>query len=133
MANRVVHFEIEAKDKERAKKFYSQAFGWEMDQMDEKYGGYVVVKTGENTGKMEDMGINGGIFEVPKKEYNAFRCIVGVDDVYKAMADVKKAGGKVSSEKPDNIPNVGLYVRCEDTEGNRFALLQPSPDMMPKS
>ena len=62
MANRVVHFEIEAKDKERAKKFYASAFGWEMEQMDNKYGDYVVVKTGENTGRMEDMRINGGIF-----------------------------------------------------------------------
>ena len=133
MANRVVHFEIEAKNKERAKKFYASAFGWEMDQMDEEYGDYVVVKTGENTGKMENMGINGGIFQVKKKEYNAFRCIIGVDDVNKAMADVIDAGGKVISKKPDDIPNVGLFVRCEDTEGNRFALLQPSQDMMPKS
>ncbi len=133
MANRVVHFEIEAKDKERAKKFYTQAFGWEMDQMDEKYGGYVVVKTGDNTGKMQDMGINGGIFEVPKKELNAFRCIVGVNDINKAMADVIDAGGKVLSEKPDDIPGVGLYAKCEDTEANIFGLLQPSPDMMPKS
>jgi len=133
MANRVVHFEIEAQDVNRAKKFYTDAFGWEMQQMGNDYGDYVVVKTGENTGKMEDMGINGGIYHgETKKEVNAYRCVVGVDDINKAMEAVGAAGGKVLSEKPDDIKNVGLYVSCEDTEGNRFTLLQPSPDMMPK-
>ena len=46
---------------------------------------------------------------------------------------IKKAGGKVIGEKPDDIPNVGIFMRCEDTEGNVFALLQPAPgDWMPK-
>lgn len=126
MANRVVHFEIEAKDKERAKKFYTSAFGWKMDQMDEKYGGYVVVNTGD---PKEPGGINGGIFQVDKKELNSFRCIIAVDEINKAMEDVKANGGKVLSEKPDDIPGVGLYAKCEDTEGNLFGLLQPSGDM----
>lgn len=134
MANRVVHFEIEAQDVDRARKFYTQAFGWEMEQMGQDYGDYVVVKTGENTGKMEDMGINGGIYHgKAKKEVNAYRCVVGVDDINKAIVDVKAAGGKVLSKKPENIPNVGLFVSCEDTEGNRFTLLQPSPNMMPEN
>ena len=34
MPNRIVHFEIEAADRERAKNFYSQAFGWQLQQMD---------------------------------------------------------------------------------------------------
>ena len=33
MPNRIVHFEIEAADRDRAKNFYAQAFGWEMQQM----------------------------------------------------------------------------------------------------
>jgi uncharacterized protein len=142
MANRVVHFEIEAKDKDRAKKFYADAFGWEMDQQGEDMGGYIVVKTGENTGEMKDMGINGGIFQREKKELNAYSCVIGVEDVDKAIKDVKAAGGKVydDNQTPDgkplgekmDIPGVGIYVKCDDTEGNRFTLLQPSPDMMPK-
>jgi hypothetical protein len=130
MGNRVVHFEIEAQDVTRAKQFYSKAFGWKMQEMGGDYNDYVVAQTGE---PMEPMGINGGIYHgKAKKEVNAYRCVVGVDDVEKAMKDVEAAGGKVLSKKPDNIKNVGLYVSCEDTEGNRFTLLQPSPDMMPK-
>lgn len=139
MANRIVHFEIEAKDAKRASKFYADAFGWEMDQQGPEMGNYVVVKTGENTGKMEDIGINGGIYEDSEKKLNAFSCVVGVEDVDKAIADVRAAGGKVFEHNMDDkghdmgekidIPTIGIYVKCEDTEGNKFTLLQPSPDM----
>ena len=124
MPNRIVHFEIEAKDKLRAKKFYTDAFGWKMDVMGDEMGGYVTVDTGK-----EPMGINGGIFQVEKKELNAFSCVVGVDNAEKAMKDVKAAGGKVLDDKPVDIPGIGKYVKCEDTEGNRFTLLEPSADM----
>src|SRR5579872_185016 len=137
MANRVVHFEIEAKDKERAKKFYSEAFGWKMDAQPEEYGGYVVVTTGD---PKEPGGINGGIYQEDKKKLNAFSCVVAIDDVDQAIVAVKKAGGKVFDDNvtPDgkklgekmDIPGIGIYVKCEDTEGNKFTLLQPSPDMM---
>jgi|SRR5260221_2464613 len=127
MANRVVHFEVEAKDAKRASEFYEKAFGWDAENQGGEYGNYIVV----TSGKPDEMGINGGIFQVEKKELNAYRCIIGVDDITKAMADVTAAGGKVTGEKPDDIPHVGLFIRCEDTERNRFALLQPSPDMKP--
>ncbi|HSX49177.1 MAG TPA: VOC family protein [Candidatus Saccharimonadales bacterium] len=130
MGNRVVHFEIEAKDVARAKKFYTDAFGWKMEQMDAKYGDYVVVTTGD---PKEAGGINGGIYTTPgkKKEVNAFRCVVAVDDIEKAAEDVEKAGGKIltKNKKADNIPGVGLFLSCEDPEKNRFTLLQPSGDM----
>lgn len=137
MANRVVHFEIEAEDVERAKKFYSEAFGWKMEQMGEEMGSYIVVTTGD---PKEPGGINGGLFQVGQKELNAYRCVVAVDDIDKAIADVKAAGGKVydDNKAPDgtvigekvDIPTVGIYAKCKDPDGNFFSLLQPSPDMM---
>lgn len=33
------------------------------------------------------------------------------------MEDVKKAGGEVIGDKMD-IPMVGIYAKCKDTEGN---------------
>lgn len=140
MGNRVVHFEIEAKDAKRASKFYADAFGWKMDHQGEDFGGYVVATTGD---RKEPGGINGGIFQVDKKELNAYSCVIGVDDIDKAIADVKKAGGKVfdDNKTPDgkllgekiDIPQIGIYAKCEDTEGNRFTLLQPDlAGMQPK-
>ncbi len=129
MPNRIVHFEIEAADQNRAKQFYSQAFGWQMDQMGEEMGNYVVVVTGD---PKEPGGINGGIFMAPpggKKELNAYSCVVGVDNIDESMAKVKSAGGELLSDKMD-IPMVGIYVRCKDTEGNIFTMLQPAPGSM---
>ena len=129
MPNRIVHFEIEATDRERAKSFYAQAFGWQMDQMGEDMGQYVVVTTGD---PKEPGGINGGIFASPpgaSKELNAYSCVVGVDNIDQSTQKVKAAGGQVLGDKMD-IPTVGTFVRCKDTEGNIFTMLQPLPTSM---
>ena len=129
MPNRVVHFEIEATDRERAKSFYSQAFGWQMQQMGDDMQQYVVVTTGD---PKEPGGINGGIFVSPpgsSKELNAYSCVVGVDSIDQSMEKVKAAGGQLLGDKMD-IPGVGTFVRCKDTEGNIFTMLQPLPTSM---
>ncbi len=125
MANRVVHFEIQAKDLERAKKFYSQAFDWKMDQMGPDMSNYVVIITGD---PKEPGGINGGMVQTDDKKWNAYSCVISVDDVKKAMEDVKSAGGQII-DGPMDIPTVGKYVLCKDTEDNFFTLLEPSPEM----
>jgi predicted enzyme related to lactoylglutathione lyase len=129
MPNRIVHFEVEATDRERAKRFYSQAFGWQMQQMGQDMGEYVVVTTGD---PKEPGGINGGIFASPpgsSKELNAYSCVVGVENIDQSMDKVKAAGGQLLGEKMD-IPTVGTFVRCKDTEGNIFTMLQPLPTSM---
>ncbi len=126
MPNRIVHFEIEAADRERAKNFYSQAFGWQLQQMGDEMSNYVVVITGD---PKEPGGINGGIFGTQPgaaKELNAFSCVVGVDNIDQAMAKVKSAGGQLMGDKMD-IPTIGTFVRCKDTEGNIFTMLQAIP------
>src|ERR1700687_3175387 len=128
MPNRIVHFEIEAVDQERAKNFYVQAFGWQMQQMGQDMGNYVVVITGD---PKAPGGINGGIYSAAPgaKELNAFRCVVGVDNIDQAMAKVKSAGGQLLSDKMD-IPTIGTFITCKDTEGNTFTMLQPLPGSM---
>lgn len=144
MPNRVVHFEIAATNAKRASDFYSKAFGWNVEVQGEEYGGYVLVTSGPQIPtNIQDVGINGGIYEVKEKDVNAFRCVIGVDDIDKAISDVKSAGGKVFDDNigPDgkpcgeilDIPKIGRFAKCEDTEGNIFSLLQPSMDIMEKS
>jgi predicted enzyme related to lactoylglutathione lyase len=129
MPNRVVHFEIEAVDRDRAKNFYAQAFGWRMEQLGEEMGNYVVVTTGD---PKDPGGINGGIYMTAPgatKELNAFSCVVGVENIDQAMQSVKSAGGELLGDKMD-IPGIGILVRCQDTEGNIFTILQPAPGSM---
>ena len=126
MPNRVVHFEIEATDRERAKNFYAQAFGWELQQMGAEMSEYVLVMTGD---PKEPGGINGGIYSTPPgdaKEVNAFSCVIGVDDIDQAMSKVTAAGGQTMGDKMD-IPGIGTFARCKDTEGNIFTMLQALP------
>lgn len=97
-----------------------------MQQMGPDMGEYVVVITGDAT---EPGGINGGIFTTPPgatKELNAYSCVVGVENIDQSMDKVKAAGGELLGEKMD-IPTVGTFVRCRDTEGNIFTMLQPLP------
>lgn len=122
MPNRVVHFEIEASDPDRAKKFYTDAFGWEMEQTGPEMSNYIVVKTGD---PKEAGGINGGIFKSlsDSKEVNAYSCVVGVDNIDQAIEKIKSSGGLVTTDKMD-IPGVGTFAKCKDTEGNIFSILQ---------
>jgi uncharacterized protein len=127
MPNRVVHFEVEATDPERAKAFYSQAFGWQMQQMGEDMGNYVVVITGD---PKEPGGINGGIYKSQAaKELNAYSCVIAVDNIDQAMEKIRAAGGQLQGDKMD-IPGIGTFIRCKDTEGNLFSILQPAPGSM---
>jgi predicted enzyme related to lactoylglutathione lyase len=129
MPNRVVHFEIEAVDRERASAFYARAFGWQTQQLGADMGNYVVVQTGD---PKEPGGINGGIFSSPPgatKELNAYSCVIGVENIDEAMANVRSAGGELMGDKMD-IPTIGTLARCKDTEGNIFTILQPLPTAM---
>ena len=113
----------------RARNFYVQAFGWQMQQMGPEMGDYVVVTTGD---PKEPGGINGGIFITPPgatKELNAYSCVIAVENIDDAMASVKAAGGQLMDGKMD-VPTIGTFVRCKDTEGNIFTMLQPLPGAM---
>jgi predicted enzyme related to lactoylglutathione lyase len=127
-----------ADDVERAKKFYSSVFGWEMQQMGSEFGNYVVIKTGPGPDdmakgvRMEDVGINGGLMKrnapLPPDGMspNAFTCIIGVDDIDAYITKVEAAGGKPQTDKMD-VPGVGQLRYYKDTEGNIFGMLQPVP------
>ena len=136
--NRVVHFEIHADDVERAKKFYTGLFGWEMQQMGSEYGDYVVVVTGPGpdeiaAGKvtMENVGINGGLMKrrgprpAPDAPVNGYSCIVGVDDVDAMVEKAKGLGATMALDAMD-IPNVGRLAYMHDTEGNIFGIIKPA-------
>lgn len=128
--NPVVHFEMPGKDKGRMRKFYETAFGWQTEQLGKEMGEYVVVTTtelDEETGFPARPGaINGGFYQMTDDPVSRYPSIViAVDDIREAMEKVEEAGGKILSEKPDDIPGVGLYVSFKDTEGNRVGMLEP--------
>ena len=64
--NPVVHFEMPYESSERVMKFYSQAFGWQMNNTGPEMGNYVLAgttETDENRMVKTPGTINGGFFE----------------------------------------------------------------------
>src|SRR3989344_2609272 len=125
--NPVVHFEMPAEDKQRTKKFYETAFGWELKQLGPEMGDYLLATTSpldENKMHKNKGAINGGFFQ--KGEYGTMpHLVISVADLAKHMAIVKNAGGEIQGA-PMDIPGVGKFVMFYDTEGNRVGMLQPS-------
>ena len=123
--DRVVHFEIPADDVERAKKFYSENFGWKLNQMGEEFGNYVLTHTGptDEKGMPQDKAfINGGLMK--RGPVKSPVLVLAVDDCDAAVEKVKNSGGKLVGEIMD-IPTIGRYAYVEDTEGNVIGLIKP--------
>ena len=138
--NRVIHFEIHADDVERAKQFYQDVFGWEMQQMGPELGNYVIIKNGPTLDEIqagtkitpENIGINGGMMKrnAPKPPEGmspmSFVCVIGVDHIDTYIEKAKAAGGKEHMAKM-HIPGVGFVAYYADTEGNLFGMIEPEP------
>lgn len=124
----VVHFEMPAKDKTRVSKFYTEAFGWQMTQLGNDMGNYVLAGTtpvDENRMAINPGAINGGFFEYKDEEgFNAPHVVIQVENLNESMEAVKKAGGQITSDKMP-IQGIGMYVSIKDSEGNNVGMLQP--------
>jgi predicted enzyme related to lactoylglutathione lyase len=114
---RVVHFDINADQPERAIKFYTDVFGWKIAKWEGPID-YWLVTTGEEGSP----GINGGIMERMSPSATTLNTI-DVSSLDDSVTKVTSHGGKVIRPKTA-IPGVGYIAYCEDTEGNVFGLIQ---------
>jgi predicted enzyme related to lactoylglutathione lyase len=117
---RVIHFEIPADDPERAIKFYTDVFGWQI----QGWGGpvdYWLVTTGEKG----QSGIDGAIMKRTDAQGSTTNTIE-VPDVDEFCQKVVAGGGAVVMSKRA-IPGVGYMAYCKDTEGNKFGIMQADP------
>jgi predicted enzyme related to lactoylglutathione lyase len=128
--NRVVHFEIHAKNSDAVHQFYSDVFDWQITNLGEQMGNYRMVVTGEGVAGEKWPGINGGITPrrgdapVDGQPVNAYVCTISVDDLDNYIQKVLKAGGSMALDKMD-VPGVGWLAYCKDVDGNIFGMLQP--------
>ncbi len=127
---RVVHFEIQADDVERAKAFYHLVFGWTFEDWSGVTGS---TYWGISTGPAEEPGIDGGLLgrpappPAPEQGTNAFVCTMQVEDFDATEAAILEAGGRVALPKYAlaGMAWQGYYL---DTEGNTFGIHQPDPE-----
>jgi predicted enzyme related to lactoylglutathione lyase len=130
--NRVVHFEIHAKDQDKVQKFYEDVFGWEFQNMGAQMGNYRLIITGKDEAGSQYSGINGGMnpregnLPAEGTPVNAFVCTISVENIDDTLAKIEAAGGTLATHKMD-VPGVGLLAYRKDPDGNIFGVLQPAP------
>jgi len=126
--NPVVHFEMPYENRERAAKFYEEAFGWKMNRLGAEMGNYMTAETSETDEKrmVKLPGtINGGFYQkTPDPSSHAPSIVIAVEDLDAAMKKVEAAGGKIMN-RPEDIPGIGRWVSFRDSEGTRASMLQP--------
>lgn len=126
----VSHFEIPARDLERAARFYREVFGWTVEPVPWQGGPYYKVRgsaalpSGSAPGKT---GIDGGL--MPREEGVDQPLLVihvppeATETLEAWLARILDAGGEVD-QPPSRIGEMGFFARFRDPEGNRFGLWQ---------
>ena len=114
---RVTHFEISVDDPERAIKFYTDAFGWEVKKWEGPMDYWLIT-----TGPEDQPGIDGGLM---KREHPGASTTntIDVPSVDEFISKITEAGGKIVAPK-QSIPGVGYFAYCQDTEGNTFGIME---------
>jgi len=100
-----------------AKKFYHEALGWKLEDLNNNGMEYTIAKQGER----EVAGIMAMPKDVPSLP-PAWGSYVTVDDVDARVARVESLGGKVLVA-PRDIPPIGRFAVVADPQGAALALI----------
>ncbi|WP_144118865.1 VOC family protein [Catellatospora sichuanensis] len=123
MTGKVVHFELPADDVERARAFYTDAFGWQLDAMPEfDYIWVRTVATDDRGNPTEPGAINGGM---TRREAPVTGPVitVEVEDIDTALAKIVSCGGRVLQER-QAVGTMGFTAYIADSEDNTVGLWQ---------
>jgi predicted enzyme related to lactoylglutathione lyase len=123
MAGRVVHFEVPYDDAERARAFYADVFGWQIQPMPELEYSFVQTGPTDDGGMPAEHGyIGGGMFQ---REPQVDRPVItiDVDDMTAALATIAEHGGAAVGE-PQQVGDMGIAAYFTDSEGNLMGLWQ---------
>jgi uncharacterized protein len=114
MSGQVVHFEIPADDVERAKSFYAEAFGWQIQSMPEvDYNMVATGPTNEQGMPTEPGSINGDKPVIT----------IAVDDIDATLKQIESLGGSTAAPKMA-VMDMGFAAYFNDSEGNLLGLWQ---------
>jgi predicted enzyme related to lactoylglutathione lyase len=123
MTGKVVHFELPADDVERARTFYTDTFGWQLDDMPElDYIWVRTVATDDRGTPAEPGAINGGM-TARQDPVTGPVITIEVEDIDTALAKVVACGGRVVQERAA-VGTTGFTAYIADTEGNTIGLWQ---------
>jgi uncharacterized protein len=115
MANNIAHFDIQADDVERARRFYKRVFGWRFEAWGPPE--FYLIHTGTDA----DPGIHGSVSKRTAPAAGsgriAYECTISVHDLAAIKTAIVANGGKILLAEHE-IVGVGTLIRFQDTEGN---------------
>ena len=120
LTNAISWFEIPVNNFERAKKFYSTIYDYDLPEqmMGEARMGFLLCD-------VEKGGIGGAIVSGQSKQPSADGTLAylnGGKDLEIVLNRVETAGGKILLPKTQISPEIGYFAYFMDTEGNKLAL-----------
>jgi predicted enzyme related to lactoylglutathione lyase len=120
--DQVVHFHLPVNDMERAKKFYTNIFGWHIKEIKEhkNYQLAETVATDKNDIPVEPGAINGALYmRETSDEYPEIT--IEVSSIEDYLKKIVESGGKVVTPKTP-VKDFGYYAEIGDTENNVIGL-----------
>lgn len=116
------HIEIPADDPARAKRFYSEAFGWNFPPDPPGFEGYHMFTT-----PVGQDGMGGAIGKRGEMAPEKVRSYIHVDSIDATMPRITELGGSVVEPKRE-VDGMGWYAVFTDSEGNELALWESAPN-----
>ena len=117
----VSHFEIPARDLERAARFYRDVFGWKIEPLPWEGHPYFTVRgaSGEPPGRR---GIDGGLLPIEATTPYPLLVIHITDgDLEDCLERIVEAGGQIDLPAAP-VGTMGRFARFRDPEGNVLGL-----------
>jgi predicted enzyme related to lactoylglutathione lyase len=114
-----VNFEIPADDLNRARRFYSELFGWEIKPVPGRNEYFMITSSGENS-------VGGGLIKRFRPQHTVINYI-DVPSIDECISRVQALGGKIVIRKKP-VRGAGYFAICRDTENNTFGIWEENTD-----
>ena len=121
MSGKVVHFEIPYDDGDRARRFYREAFGWQLSEMPGMEYTLVVSGPSSDTGPSEPGFINGGMLAREEAATPGPVVVMDVLSIDECLVVIERLGGSTVVPKQP-VGEMGFTAYVKDTEGNVVGL-----------
>ncbi len=118
----VQYFEIPADDVNRAQEFYKKVFGWNMQKWNDPEKpeqDYWMFETKDDKG---NPGLGGGMMKRQSPQHTVTNYIT-ISSIEEYASKIEQSGGKVIMPKTE-IPNMGFFAICLDSENNMFGIYE---------
>ena len=114
-----VNFEIPADDLNRAMRFYSELFGWEIKPVPGRNEYLMITSSEENS-------VGGGLIKRFRPQHTVINYI-DVPSIDEYSSRVHALGGKIVIPKKP-VRGAGYFAICRDTENNTFGIWEENTD-----